>query len=338
MNPATPYLLWNVIRQCLVKDREDRIQRRVSSGPSCVRCATKSMAERYSSTRAHCRSLRRFGDLRCRFLWPPRHSLHCGCSGTRRPMRQRRHRTAVPKSARRGALSFSIRAWRHRAPRPGALARRTFLVYVAEQKTLPATDGSQRSHTDPGNRGSVRSLLFADGEWVGFFAGNQLKKVGLSGSLPVVLSEAPVAYGASWSSDGEIVSSIRDGRALVRIPDLGGPPKPFSISDVPLWPWVVPGGRAFLANNGVDIVAVSLDTGESTVLLKGGDAPRYLPTGQLVYEHEDNCSRHHSTPNGSSLPGPLFQYSMHSQRGVRWCPVHVLGRRYSGIRSRRSRR
>ena len=156
-----------------------------------------------------------------------------------------------------------------------------FLVYVAEHKLYLRPMDRNEATPIPGTEGAYAPFFSPDGEWVGFFAGDQLKKVGLSGSLPVVLSEARQAFGASWSLNGEIISSIGDGRAVVRIPALGGMPEsvPFSDEIVPRWPWILPGGRAFLASyNAEGIVAVSLDTGESAVLLEGGgDDPRYLP-------------------------------------------------------------
>jgi len=143
--------------------------------------------------------------------------------------------------------------------------------------------------TIPNGIGRPGLALSPDGEWVGFFADNELKKVGLSGSLPVVLGAARAVYGASWSSSGEILSSVRDGGAVVRTPALGGTPESVQFSDeiVPRWPWVLPGGRAFLASyNSEKIVAVSLDTGDFAVLLEGGDDPRYLPTGHSVFQRQ----------------------------------------------------
>ena len=286
VNPATPYLLWNVIRQCLVKDREDRIQtaRQLRSELRAVRNEIDG-----GTVLVDARALPKppsVWRLAVPVLVAATAFLALWLLGNKTPDAATeapvRLSLNLPAEAPLSFLDTALGGIGRPALALSPDGR--FLVYVAEQKLYLRPMDRNEATPIPGTEGAYGPFFSPDGEWVGFFAGNQLKKVGLSGSLPVVLSEAPVAYGASWSSDGEIVSSIRDGRALVRIPDLGGPPKPFSISDVPLWPWVVPGGRAFLANNGVDIVAVSLDTGESTVLLKGGDAPRYLPTGQLVYE------------------------------------------------------
>jgi hypothetical protein len=158
----------------------------------------------------------------------------------------------------------------------------------------------------PGTEGAFGPFFSPDGEWVGFFADNELKKVGLSGSLPVVLGAARSVHGASWSSSGEILSSVRDGGAVVRTPALGGTPESVQFSDeiVPRWPWVLPGGRAFLASyNSEKIVAVSLDSGDFAVLLEGGDDPRYLPTGHLVFQRQGQLFAVPFDPDGLKLTG-----------------------------------
>ena len=290
VNPATPYLLWNVIRQCLVKDREDRIQtaRQLRSELRAVRNEIDAGTVLVDARALPTPKPPSVWRLAVPVLVAATAFLAWWSLGNKTP-------EAITQAPVRLSLNLPAEApLAFLDSAPGGIGRPAlalspdgrFLVYVAERKLYLRPMDRNEATPIPGTEDAYGPFFSPDGEWVGFFAGNQLKKVGLSGSLPVVLSQAPNAYGASWSSDREIISSIRDGRALVRIPDLGGPPEPVSISDgiLPRWPWVLPDRRAFLASYSAEqIVAVSLDSGESAVLLEGDD-PRYLPTGHLVFE------------------------------------------------------
>jgi serine/threonine-protein kinase len=59
-----------------------------------------------------------------------------------------------------------------------------------------------------GTEGGAQPFFSPDGEWVGFFASNKLKKVSIRGGTPVVLGDADNARGASWSEDGTIVAAL----------------------------------------------------------------------------------------------------------------------------------
>lgn len=291
VNPATPYLLWNVIRQCLVKDREGRIQT-ASQLRSELRAVQREieagtvLVDQRTLPRQKPPSIWRFAlpvlvaAAAVLGWW----TLDQQTPGATRDAPVRRLSLNLPVDA---PLSFLDTApWRIGRPALALSPDGRSLVYVAEQKLYLRPMDRNEATPIPGTEDAYSPFFSPDGEWIGFFAGNQLKKVALSGSLPVVLSEAPLAFGASWSSTGEIISTIRDSRDVVKIPALGGTPEPVPFASfVPRWPWVLPGGGVFLASDtGEDIVAVTLETGEFAVLPISGQNPRYLPTGHLVYE------------------------------------------------------
>jgi len=139
-----------------------------------------------------------------------------------------------------------------------------------------------------------------DGQWVGFFTGDEVKKVSVRGGPPVTLCDAEDSRGASWGPDDTIVFAAGSPTSLSRVSSGGGvseiltTPDPEQREFGHLWPELLPNGRAVLfaidTGEGFDnaLIAVqSLETGERKVLLEGGTAPRYAPTGHMVYARED---------------------------------------------------
>jgi serine/threonine-protein kinase len=64
-----------------------------------------------------------------------------------------------------------------------------------------------------------------DGEWIGFFADNKLKKISVEGGAAVTLCDAPDPDGASWGDDGNIIAALDGGvrpEGLSRVPSSGG--------------------------------------------------------------------------------------------------------------------
>jgi serine/threonine-protein kinase len=138
-----------------------------------------------------------------------------------------------------------------------------------------------------------------DGQWIGFFADGKLKKISVLGGAAFTLCDASTNRGASWGEDGNIIASISAG-GLSRVPAVGGAPKTLT---KPLekgershrWPKVLPGGRAVLftgaTSNGAyddaNIEVLTLKSGETKILLRGGYFADYIPTsaraGYLIY-------------------------------------------------------
>ena len=149
-----------------------------------------------------------------------------------------------------------------------------------------------------GTEGADGPFFSPDGQWVGFFAGGQLKRVSLLGGTPLTVCDIPtrVATG-SWSSDDTIVWG-GPGLTLRQVPASGGTPEPITTLDDELglshWgPQVLPGGKAVLftgARRGSDgprhwIAAQSLETGERRRLVDGMK-PHFAPSGHLLFTRE----------------------------------------------------
>ena len=112
---------------------------------------------------------------------------------------------------------------------------------------------SLRSRMLPGTEGAVGPFPSPDGKWVGFFAGNKVKKVLLDGSASAVtLGDAPLLARGSWSSNDLIVMSGRRGEGLVWIAAGGGPIHELTTLDSAAgeasheYPFVLPGGRSVI--------------------------------------------------------------------------------------------
>jgi serine/threonine-protein kinase len=146
--------------------------------------------------------------------------------------------------------------------------------------------------------GAPRGLFVSpDGQWVGFFDGNSLKKVAITGGPPVTLGTADGASrGATWGDDGTIVyATATVGTGLQRVSAAGGDPTVLTTSGGGadhLWPEFLPGGQAVLftimpaARGGLDnaqIAVLDFRTNTQTVLVRGGSHAHYVPTGHLVY-------------------------------------------------------
>ena len=158
-----------------------------------------------------------------------------------------------------------------------------------DARALPGTDGARQPFFSP------------DGEWVGFFAGGELRKVAISGGAPLPVVEASgEPFGATGGSDGTILYSIL-GEGLRRVSSDGGgltTQVPInSISgglDTPAsyelpsslerlrWPQFLPDGQNALVTTEVGTGVLSLETGQFRILLDGSQAT-YLNTGHLMF-------------------------------------------------------
>jgi serine/threonine-protein kinase len=181
----------------------------------------------------------------------------------------------------------------------------TRIVYPvrAADATLLATRLLDQSKATilSGTENATDPFFSPDGQWIGFFSDEKMKKVAVEGGAPLTLSNNPIVSanrGASWGEDGAIVATI-DSRRLYRVPEAGGKPQMLALKTDPAdpaayrWPQILPGGEAVLFTAGMPgmfdeatIAVAFLKTGEVKNLVRGGFFGRYLPSGHLVYIHQ----------------------------------------------------
>ena len=106
----------------------------------------------------------------------------------------------------------------------------THLVYVARQSGiqrlyLRAMD-SLESNPILGTEGAIEPFFSPDGQWVGFFVGQEMKKISLSGGAALSLGIAIEHGGASWGSQGMIAFAPRINGVLQQVSNSGGTPQP----------------------------------------------------------------------------------------------------------------
>ena len=152
----------------------------------------------------------------------------------------------------------------------------------------------------PGTEGAFAPFFSPDGQWVAFFAQGKLKKVAVTGGLPVTICDAADARGGDWGPDDNVLFTPTTDSPLERVSARGGTPEPVTkLTSAPQsdsrshrWPWFLPGGKYALFNivyregnplDHSDIGVVTLATGEYKILIRGGSYPRYVSAGYLVY-------------------------------------------------------
>ena len=82
----------------------------------------------------------------------------------------------------------------------------TQLVYQANDQLFRRPLDQLRPTPIPGTQDGGRSpFISPDGQWIGFWAGGQLRKVAMSGGAAVTLCDADNLWGASWGDDDMIL-------------------------------------------------------------------------------------------------------------------------------------
>jgi len=143
----------------------------------------------------------------------------------------------------------------------------------------------------PATEGAFAPFFSRDGQSVGFFTKDKLKKVSLLGGEPVTICDARNPRGASWGADGMIYFAETEGSRLSRVPATGGTKEHLTARGEPSgegmfsygYPVLLPGGKQMLVSSPTSIMLFSLETRDKKILVEDGQHARYIPTGHLVY-------------------------------------------------------
>ena len=141
-------------------------------------------------------------------------------------------------------------------PHPALSANGRRLAFIAEWQGRRAlwvqTVGALDAAPVPGTEGATAPFWSPDGQFVGYFADERLKKVSLTGDRPVeTLSDVTTRWGGTWAATGTIVFSGLDG--LYRVAAEGGEAVRMTRLDESRgefshrWPVVVPDGSSRFA-------------------------------------------------------------------------------------------
>jgi serine/threonine-protein kinase len=291
LQPLTPPGVDRVVGMCLAKDPDDRLQN------------------------AH--------DLLLHLEWVAEGGSQAGVAA---PVATRRKNRALIWSAATlliGAVSASVGVWALMRPEPSTVARfpiplaagdnfnftRRHVVAISPDGRHVVYQANQGLYLRPIDQlaatlvrgteeGGGRNPFFSpDGQWIGFWAGGQLKKVGLGGGAPVTLGAADNPYGVSWDANDTILFG-QGPKGIWKVPGAGGTPEVLIAveeGEQAHGPQLLPGDEWVLFTfrpkgasswDDAQIVVQSLETGERRVLISGGRDARYMPSGHLVYALE----------------------------------------------------
>ena len=158
----------------------------------------------------------------------------------------------------------------------------------------------------PGTEGATRPFWSPDGRQLGFFADKKLKKVALSGGLPIPLASAEDARGGTWNRDGVIVFSPGFAGPLHQVSSAGGQSRPVTKLDASRretthrYPYFLPDGKHFIylarsdftgSGNQPVISVASLESSQGKVLLSAPSNPVYA-SGHLLVVREGTLMAH----------------------------------------------
>ena len=148
-----------------------------------------------------------------------------------------------------------------------------------------------------GTEGGLAPFFSPDGEWIGFWADEKLKKIAVRGGAPQTICAADHVHGASWG-DGVILAELGGAGYLVTIDLASGEIQETTLSSesnsktnfLASFPKLLPGSKSALISglDGQHVGLLSLETGEITPLLVEGSNASYVSTGHLLWIWEDN--------------------------------------------------
>jgi hypothetical protein len=145
-----------------------------------------------------------------------------------------------------------------------------------------------------GTEGAGRLFWSPDSKWIGFFAGGKLKKIEAAGGPPQNICETQDLLGGTWNSEDTILFASSKG--LQRVMAAGGEPSAVPVGDTAgvkrIEPSFLPDGRHYLYLGGAAqgsesaIYGGSIDSKDSTLLVKAESNAVYAEPGYLLYHRE----------------------------------------------------
>ena len=292
--PGTPTQVRHLLRRCLQRDKNKRL-RDIGDARLELEEALRSPGGADDAPPGTPARTRLIGRL----AWPVAALLAIGAAYATwvawiapKPVA-----TPIRLTADLGASApFETGAGPHFALSPDG-SKLVFLAGSPAQLYVRPIDSLEARALDDTND-AVDPFWSPDAQWIGFYQDNKIKKVSVSGGAPLTLCDASGAHrGATWGDDNTIVFAPTTTSGLMRVPASGGVAQELTTPDREKrershrWPFFLPGSKYVLFTSqpqGSDfddavIEAVNLETGERTVVHRGGAYPIYSPSGHLLF-------------------------------------------------------
>jgi Tol biopolymer transport system component len=302
LQPLAPPGLDRVVRACLAKDPDERIQTAhdVRLQIDWLREATAAASGTTGDPGSSHAGLPAAGAA-LYWLWRAAALVLLAATAV---LAWLQFRPSPPAEAR-PALHFTIsqepkilwRPWNSMALSPDGMK----LVFYADGadggrlwlRSFDRVDIKPLPGTDKGN--ASFPFWSPDSRTIGFFAGGKLKRIDIAGGPPTVVCDAADGRGGAWGPDGTIVFAPGIGTGLMRVAGSGGKPEVLTTNDPEkepgghLWPSFLPDGRhfTFIAAGAVRseswLAAGSLDSHEIKRLWVAESGAQYAPPGDLLF-------------------------------------------------------
>jgi len=165
------------------------------------------------------------------------------------------------------------------------VANRQLYVRMIDQNDPLPLRGTELDPAEP--------VFSPDGEWVAFWANNQLKKIAVSGGAPVTLCDAALPSGVAWNGDSIFFAAGPNG--IYRTPAAGGSPVQVVSLDAKAHeqanaPQLLADGDSLLYTlrtglnlDDATVVVQSLKTGQRRVVVRGAREAHYVVPDYIVY-------------------------------------------------------
>ena len=302
--PTAPLALDFLVKRCLAKDPEQRLQ-----------TAT---------------------DLVWELQWIAGGATEGGVAAPRAG-RGRRARTAQLALAAASLLAAVMAVLAFMSPgAPDARPETRFLINVPDMPTLEAVSvspdgrwvaysardgastavfvrpiGLEVSQKLVGTEGAGRLFWSPDSRWIAFFANGTLKKIEATGGPPQNICETSDLLGGTWNADDVILFGSSKG--LHRVRAAGGQPSLIAADDAfrqnQREPYFLPDGNSYLflagSENGPDaaVYAGSLDSTDTTRLVAANSNAVYAEPGYLLFHRQGTLYAQSFNPRSLSLSG-----------------------------------
>jgi eukaryotic-like serine/threonine-protein kinase len=299
--PMTPPALERLVRSCMAKEREDRIQ-----SAHDVKLQLQWIAEAGSQAGVPAPVVAR-RRVSHRIAWAIAAIAAAAAIVfaigffLRAPVEPRPLRVSIlpPDQHSFDPLSIAL------SPDGTKLAFVATVAGIAPQlwvRPLDSTAAQPLAGTDDASS----PFWSPDSRSLGFFAQGKLRIIEASGGAVQTLADAPQSRGGTWGANGVILYTPSPTSPLLRIPAAGGTPSQveksatsqadsFALAASPRWPAFLPDGRHFIFfrfsrdNPGSrgDIHLGSLDSQQDTVLVSA-DGRGQFASGHLVFVRDGN--------------------------------------------------